>query len=563
MIRYVVLFATLIGMVLGTANAAAQERPRLILQITVDQLRGDLPTRYYKRLGEGGLKYLLDQGIQYLDAHHAHANTETIVGHATLATGAHPAAHGMVGNLWFDRRTGRVTYNIEDSDYPLLTKNAGVNDETEIDPTLVAAENDGRSPLAMLTSTFADELASHTAGQAKVFGVSVKDRSAVALAGRSGKAFWYSKSARQFVTSSYYYDKYPQWVNDWNAAGASEAYAGTTWELLHPLKTYLFAERDDQPWEADLAGYGRTFPHEFSTAQNPYFTTFLTISPVGDVLTTDFAKALIAAEELGDDTVTDFLSISYSSMDYVGHTFGPSSLESEDCLLRLDRTLGDLFAFIDAEIGLENTLIVLSADHGAPEAPGYLESLGASTGHVAPDTWETEPAMARLKARFGIDGPLIDSYSHPYVYLSNVAINKPGVDLNALEAAVADEIVAFSGVSLAVPATAIESGSLPDTQVMNAIRNNHHPVRSGNIMVVFDPGYFINDFDGLSVTVSHGSPWSYDTFVPMIFAGFGLRPQKVSRRVLTVDVARTLAAVAGTAPPSGTEGRVLAEVIAH
>ena len=385
-----------------TANAA--EKPRLVLQITVDQFRGDLPTRYADRLGEGGLRYLLEEGIHYNNAHHAHANTETIVGHVTLATGAHPAAHGMIGNIWFDRTTGVTTYNIEDPDYRLLTEGADVDADTEIDPTQKAATSDGRSPRAILTTTFSDELASLTAGKAKIFGVSVKDRGAVSMAGHTGKAFWFSKATNQFVTSSYYYDEYPQWIVDWNAKKLPETYANSAWELLHPIDTYLFGDRDDQEWESVLGSYGRTFPHDYTTPENPYFSTFLTISPAGDRITTDLAKTVIAEEGLGDDEITDYLGVSYSATDYIGHFFGPSSLESEDNILQLDRTLADLFAYVDQEIGLENTLIVLSADHGAPEAPGYLKSIGIPADYVSPDEWDKEPAVTRIKNMFGIKG---------------------------------------------------------------------------------------------------------------------------------------------------------------
>lgn len=227
-------------------SVGAQERPRLILQITVDQLRGDLPLRHFDQLGEGGFRYLLENGIYYDNAHHAHANTETVVGHATLATGAHPAAHGMVGNLWCDRKLGRAIYNIEDPDYPILSEDAGVDADTEIDPTQKAAGTDGRSPSAILTTTFSDELSIATQGRAKVFGVSVKDRGAVTMAGHTGKAFWFSKANGQFITSSYYYDAYPDWVDDWNAKDLSRSYAGQTWELLNPKDTYLFRDRDLQ-----------------------------------------------------------------------------------------------------------------------------------------------------------------------------------------------------------------------------------------------------------------------------------------------------------------------------
>jgi predicted AlkP superfamily pyrophosphatase or phosphodiesterase len=537
------------------------EKPRLVLQITVDQLRGDLPTRYADRLGEGGLRYLLEEGIHYNNAHHGHANTETIVGHVTLATGAHPAAHGMIGNIWFDRTTGVTTYNIEDADYRLLTEGADVDAETEIDPTQRAATSDGRSPRAILTTTFSDELAVLTAGGAKIFGVSVKDRGAVSMAGHAGKAFWFSKATNQFVTSNYYYDDYPQWVVDWNAKKLPESYANTAWELLHPMGTYLFGDRDDQEWESVLGSYGRTFPHEFTTPENRLFSTFLTISPAGDEITTDFAKTVIVEEGLGDDAITDYLGVSYSATDYIGHFFGPSSLESEDNILQLDRTLADLFAFVDQEIGLDNTLIVLSADHGGPEAPGYLQSLGIPADYVSPDEWDKDPVVARIKNEFSVEGELLEGYDHPYLYLSSEIINDPDIDLAELETAIAEELLAFPAVSYAVPSTSLERGTVPDNQLTRAVLNNYNAARSGNVYVVFNPGWFINDLDGLSVTVVHGSPWRYDTYVPIIFAGSGIEAKTVSRRVHTVDVAMTLATIIGTRPTSGAAGDVLLEVL--
>ena len=539
----------------------AADKPKLILQITVDQFRGDLPTRYFDRLGEGGLRYLLEQGVVYNNAHHAHANTETIVGHATLATGAHPSAHGMVGNIWFDRETGITTYNIEDPDYHLLTEGADVDDDMEIDPTQKAASSDGRSPASILTTTFSDELSSLTAGKAKVFGVSVKDRGAVSMAGHAGKAFWFSKSSSEFVTSSYYYDEYPQWVVDWNAKKLPEQYSATAWELMHPVDQYLFGDRDDQEWEFELAEYGRIFPHEFGTSDSPYFSTLLTVSPAGDELTSEFAKAVIAAERLGADEITDFLGVSFSATDYVGHFFGPSSLESEDNILRLDRTLADLLAYVDNNIGLENTLIVLSADHGGPEAPGYLKSLGIPADYVSPDNWDKQPAIDRVKSKFDITGKLIEGYDHPYLYLTNEIISNPDIDLFALETAIAEELARFPGVSLAIPSTALARGAYPDNMLTRAVSKNFHPKRSGNIYFVFNPGWFINDLDGISVAVVHGSPWRYDTFVPIIFAGFEVKPQTVSRRVHTVDVALTLATIVGTNPPSGASGEILKEVL--
>jgi predicted AlkP superfamily pyrophosphatase or phosphodiesterase len=554
--------ATLIALVLFAAASAA-EKPRLILQITVDQLRGDLPTRYYDRLGKGGFRYLWESGIVYRNAHHAHANTETIVGHATLATGAHPSSHGMIGNLWFDRETGYTTYNVEDSNFRLLTKGASVDANTEIDPTQRAARSEGRSPAAILVTTFSDELRSNTGGKSKVVGVSVKDRGAISMAGHTGTAYWFSKASGEFVTSTYYLDSYPEWVNRFNAGQPAQQFAGTEWRLLHDQDSYLFGASDDREWETDVGGFGRVFPHSFGDGSSKYFTTWLTLSPPGDKMVLDFAKQALVEEQLGQDEVTDYLSISFSSTDYVGHVFGPSSLEAEDNILQLDRTLADLIAFIDKNVGLKNTLIVLSADHGGPDTPGYLNSLNIPAGYVDPGGWDKAAAIARIKETFKIDGDLIAAYDHPYVYFSETVKNNHEIDQGALEAAVVEELSKFHGVSLAVSSTALRRGNLPQTDIYRAVVNNFNPKRSGEVFIVFEPNWFINDMEGLTVASTHGSPWNYDTYVPIVFAGAGLKPQLVDRRVQTVDVATTLSAYMGIKPPSGASGTTLVEVVAQ
>ena len=560
-IRSIAILSLFLAYSLCAPAAVAQDKPKLVLQITVDQLRGDLPTRYYDRLGDGGFRYLWESGVLFRNAHHAHANTETIVGHTTLATGAHPSAHGMIGNIWFDRESGYTTYNIEDANYKLLTAGASVDADTEIDPTQRAARSEGRSPNAIMVTTFSDELRSGTGGRAKVVGVSVKDRGAVSLAGHAGTAYWFSKASGEFVTSNYYLDQYPGWVTRFNEQQPAQRYANTAWELLRPRETYLFGDSDDRPWEADVGGFGRTFPHDFGDGSSPYFTTWLTLSSAGDELVLDFAKQALLEEDLGKGDVTDYLSVSFSSTDYVGHVFGPSSLEGEDNILRLDRTLADLFAFVDKHVGLKDTLIVLSADHGGPDTPGYLNSLGIPAGYVEPDTWEKDAAIERIKAKFGITGELIGAYNHPYLYFSAAVKADPSIDQRQLEDAIVAELANFPGVSLAVSSSALQRGNLPDTQLMRAVINNFNAKRSGEVFIVFEPNWFINDFDGLTVASTHGSPWNYDTYVPIVFAGHGLLPRVVDRPVQTVDVAVTLSAYLGLKFPSGASGNPLIEVL--
>jgi predicted AlkP superfamily pyrophosphatase or phosphodiesterase len=547
-----------------SAQASAKpsrEPPRLILQITVDALRGDLPYRFSHHYGAAGWRYLLEQGLRYDHAHFQHANTETIVGHASLATGAYPSDHGMVANVWFDRETGSLHYNIEDPAVRLLTAGGGVDQDREIDPTQRTARSDGRSPRALRVSTFGDELRSYSGGRAKVFGVSVKDRGAVSMAGHAGKAFWFSKASGEFVTSDYYYDRYPKWVVAWNAKRRAQRYANTEWKLGGAAGTYLFGDADDCPWETALPGWGRTFPHAFGPGDGKYFTTFLTLSPAGDELTLDFAKAVVENEALGQDAITDYLAISFSSTDYINHIFGPSSLEAEENQRRLDRTLAALFRFIDEKVGLDHTLIVLSADHGSPEVPGYLETLGIEARYFEPETLDRAPAIAALKQRFGLGAALIETYFHPYLYLNRGLIQEKGLDQGEVERAVAAELMNFPGIALAISSETLVQGDLADTWRVRAVLRNHDPDRSGDIYVVFAPHTFINDFDGLTVAATHGSPWRYDTHVPVIFAGHRIKPARITRSVTPYDIAPTLAAYLGITPPSGAHGAVLEEVL--
>ncbi len=547
---------------LATNPVWASGQPRLILQITVDALRGDLPTRFPKMLGKGGFATLLEDGIHYTNAHYQHSDTETIVGHTSLATGAVPAVHGMVSNVWFDRALDRLVYNIEDPEYHLLSAGAGVDAKTEIDPTQKAAKVDGRSPQNILATTFSDELAVHFAGRSKIFAVSVKDRGAVSMAGHAGKAFWFSKSSGEFVTSNYYYDAYPAWVNEFNSRKMALAYAEQSWELTHPVEQYVFGDADDREYETDFPGFGRTFPHAYGKSDDKYFFTKLTLGPAGDELTLDFAKSLLVNEQLGQDEVPDYLSISFSSTDYVGHVFGASSLETEDNIAHLDRTLAKLLAFIDEKVGLDNTLIVLSADHGQPEVPGYLDELGIHTAqNFDAEALDEIPAIAVLKERFGLGDELIQDFFQPYLYLNNDLIRARGLDQAEVEAAVAAELMKLEGVAAAVSSSALRTADLPDTPVMRSIRNNFHHKRSGDIYLVFEPNVFINDFDGLIVASMHGSPWRYDSFVPVIFAGAGLQSRKVSRAVTPYDIAPTLAAFLEMKAPSGAFGEPLREVL--
>jgi predicted AlkP superfamily pyrophosphatase or phosphodiesterase len=544
----------LAALTLAAPAPAAFTAPRLVLQITVDQLRGDLPGRYADRLTEGGFRYLMEKGTWYIDAHYRHANTETAVGHATLATGADPSRHGIIANDWVDQKSGAFVYNTEDDRHHIIGREPKAHE--------------GVSPRNLAASTFGDELVVYNGGRSRVFSVSVKDRGAILPGGHAGKAFWFSKSSGEFVTSTYYYDSYPQWVKQWNAAKPADAFKKKSWELLNDRATYVHGKMDDRPYEADFKPLGRLFPHPLG-GDSKYFYLLLTLTPVGDMLTLDFAKALVENEKLGqnDKGPPDYLQISFSSTDYIGHLFGPSSLETEDNILRLDRTLADLFQFIDEKVGLDHTLIVLSSDHGAPEAPEYMAALGLSTGRFAFDWFKTEgPLTEALQKKFD-RGDLIAGHSHPYLYLNLEAISSAGLKLTDVERFVADELMKIPGIAYAQTRGDLLAGRITESPIQNQIRRSFHPTRSGNIHLVPEQYWFLHSTEeaekmGIgSIAAIHGSPWAYDTYVPIFFSGNGVPARIVGRRVAPTDIAPTLAAYLGVKPPSGSVGTVLTEVL--
>jgi predicted AlkP superfamily pyrophosphatase or phosphodiesterase len=531
-----------------SAAAPKAALPKLVLQITVDQLRGDLPLRYQDRFGARGFRYLLEHGTWYTAAHHPHSFTETIVGHTTLATGAYPSRHGMIANNWLDRAGNKVS-NIETTAHPL-----------------VGTKSKGASPERILSSTLSDELNLATAGRAKVFAVSYKDRGAVPMAGHAGKAFWFKNGC--FVSSTFYYSAYPAWRDAWCKGAPADVYKGKEWTLLQDRSRYVQRDRenrfpDDTPPEdgmelLDTMGFGRSFPHRLVADDS--FLTLLSITPYQDELTLDFTKALITSESLGKDAIPDYLGVSFSSTDLIAHWFSHSSIESEDNLLRLDRTLEALFAFIDKEVGLANTLIVLSADHGGTEFPELLATLQVPTGRVTPEKLN-EVVTAALDARYGAGHGFIGPYQDPYFWLNDAAIEAKKADPREIEKIVTAALLTVPGVAFAIPTQQLHAVPGIDEPLLLAIQRNHHAERSGDIYVVEQQNWQIQPADESLILLQHNAPWAYDTHVPVAFAGAGVPARRVSRAVSTVDVAATLAVMLRTRAPSGSVGVPLTEVV--
>lgn len=525
--------------------------PKLVLQITIDQLRGDLPFRFEKNFGEGGFKMLMDSGIWYTNAHHPHYVTETVVGHTTLATGTYPSEHGLVSNNWYDKNAGKFVYAVRDENYPVLIP-AGSEQQEDV----------GSSPQHILAQTLSDQVKASN-GDAKVFSVSLKDRAAIAMGGRHGKAFWYSASSGKFISTTYYYDAYPRWVNDFNSENPANQYHQRKWDLLFSEEKYVNKKRSPQELRNidSVAQFNRTFPHNFGDSTGTYFYPLLRISPVGDSLTAAFAKALIVHEQLGKDQITDYLSISFSSTDYVGHMFGPNSLEMEDQLMRLDGILAGLFNFINQQVGLHQTLVVLASDHGVSDcAYERLQRDEEASAFYFDRIIPTVDSESQLMNTLGAGtGQLVSVYFYPFIYLNHDFIKERNYSVQEVTAAIASSLSTLPGVQKAIPVAQIFSGNAAGIAHFEQIKRNVHPSRAGDIFIAINDKAVLKNFRGTECA-NHGSPFEHDTHVPVVFLVNG-KKHTVERRVSTIDIVPTMCELLGIDLPDKASGSVLHEVV--
>lgn len=529
---------------LAAGSSTAATAPKLVVLVVVDQLRGDMPLRFQDRFSADGFKYLLDDGATFTQANYRHSTTLTAVGHATLATGGNSPQHGMAGNEWFDQKTAQKVYCVEDDRHQLIGESP--------------SPHAGTSPRNLTSTTFGDELVLASGSRSRVFSVAIKDRSAIITAGHLGKAFWYSGGSGTFVTSTFYYEKYPDWATVWNNTKPADRYKNASWTLTHDRETYLSADRDDRPFEVSFKLLGRTFPHSLANENSADYYSTLCRTPVGDELTVDFAKALIKQEKLGQGAATDVLNIGLSCTDYIGHAFGPDSLEAEDNLLRLDRTLADLFGYLDKLVGLERTLVVLSSDHGICENPESMVGMGLPAGRH--DTVKfVETVNTQLKKRFNVEVDLVIGFHNPSLYLDLTAIAERKLEVEAVERALASAVLDVPGFAYAITRTDLAAGHVSNKDpILAKVLRAFHPTRSGNVLVVQSPSWYL---DASQVTAMHGSPYAYDTYVPIMFAGAGIKAARIDRAVGPEDIAPTIAGILQIKPPSGSTGTPLVEVL--
>jgi predicted AlkP superfamily pyrophosphatase or phosphodiesterase len=529
-------------------NKNTQPLPKLVLVLVVDGLAQEHIMRMMPHFDDGGFKRLFRDGAWYANAHQDHAHTVTAVGHASILTGAYANQHGVISNGWTDPATREYMYCTQDAAH------------TYIDD--VTQKNDGTSPKNLQVSNLSDELAAHFGKQSKIVAISGKDRGAILLAGRVGTAYMLSNRTGKFVTSTFYRKDYPNWHAKFYESSPQLANFKKTWTLSLPEATYAAATPDGQPWMGGMRGLGNKFPFTYGAkADVPdanYFETILS-GPFGDSYTLQFARAAIEGENLGANTakMPDLLGVSLSSHDYVNHAYGPESRMSQDHLARLDRSLADFFSYLDKRIGMDNVLVALTSDHGFAYSTDTDKARGLDAGNVDV-TDMLKQLNAHLEKRFGVE-PLAPNFSASTVMLNYDLAETKKVDRATLESAAARFITGYAGILDAFTRTQLENGTLPKTQIATRVQRGWHKQVSGDIFVVQKPHYtFRRSTDRAAAT--HGSPFNYDTNVPLILMGKPwIVPGKKSEYAAVVDIAPTLASLLGTRMPSASEGRVLGE----
>ncbi|MFT4778503.1 MAG: putative AlkP superfamily pyrophosphatase or phosphodiesterase [Flavobacteriales bacterium] len=511
-----------------------KDQPKLVIGITIDQMRMDFLYRYWDDFEKGGFKRLVAEGFLCANHHYDYSPTYTGPGHASIYTGTTPALHGIISNDWYDKRHGEMVYCVKDT----LYKGVGTD-----------SKGGKMSPHRLLASTISDELMLSNNFASKVIGISMKDRGAILPAGhKPTAAYWYMGGDEgNWATSSYYMENLPQWVQGFNAKGLSEKYVSQGWNLLKDASAYNESTVDNNPYEGPFKGQFRAaFPYDFSDiTENRY--DLIKATPHGSTLSVDFAIEAIKAEQMGADATTDLLALSFSSTDYVGHQFGPAAIETQDCYLRLDADIERLLNFLDDEIGEGEYMIFLTADHGAAQNPGYMKKLGIEGGYWKPQVMLDE-VDAMLKENYGI-GEWVLNYTNDQFFLNTALMEDRKVDLNSACEKIAAVCMKHEEVYTALPTSVFRTQDFEELP-LNTIQRGIHPQRSGHVVLVTSVGWIPNGYTG----TTHGSPYSYDTHVPLIFFGAGIEHGQTARRTVVRDIAPTVSMLMKITQPNATTG---------
>ncbi len=523
-------------------QAVAASVPRIVVGIVVDQMRYDYLTRFAHRYGEDGFNRLIAGGFNATNNHYNFVPTYTAPGHASIYTGTTPADHGIIGNGWYDKFLDQNVYNAGDEN---ATPVGTLSDEGKM------------SPRRLLSSTVTDELELFTQGRSKVIGISIKDRGAILPAGHAADAaYWYRGGDEGiFITSDFYMEQLPQWVKEFNEAAPSQSYL-TTWETMYPIESYTASGNDLNSYERAPRGKETaTFPYDLKelASQNGQYS-LLKSTPYGNSIITDFAITALKEENMGQDEVTDFLAVSYSSTDYVGHQYGVNSVEVEDTYLRLDKDIARLLKALDSQVGKGNYTVFLSADHGAVNVPAYLADQQFAAGYFDEKTFIKSMDSLLVKKFQTTD--LIKKVSNDQIFFDTALLAENDIDFADAQDYLAREIRNYPGVNKAFTREALVNANFT-TGMAALVQKGFHQQRSGDVIFILDPGTIVYSRQGST----HGSPQSYDTHVPLLFYGKGIKPGSTSERTHIVDIAPTIASLLKISFPNSATGSPISKVL--
>jgi predicted AlkP superfamily pyrophosphatase or phosphodiesterase len=545
--RYLFLLSLFFtGNVVGQ-TADANTSPKLVVGIVVDQMREEYLYRFQNKFGEGGFRRLMNDGMMLKNAHYNYVPTVTAPGHASVYTGSTPAIHGIIGNEWYDKNLRKVVYCVTDPAYAVVGSPEGKGDA---------------SPMRLLSSTITDELKLATQKRSKVIGISLKDRGSILPAGHlANAAYWFDGKSGRFITSSYYMSKLPEWVEKFNQLNLADKYLNQEWKTFYPIAQYTESWSDDSPYETKIPGKDKpVFPYNLKElrAKNANFD-LLTRTPFGNDYLTEMIKAAITGEGLASDDDTDFLAISFSSTDILGHAVGPNAIEIEDMYIRLDKNIEDLLKTLDQKAGAGNYTVFLTADHAVADVAQYMKDSHMPAGYFsAPNT------KARLNAYLQSYFPgkeLIESIDDDQIYFDHEAFQRDpkssGVELMVATELVVNFLQAQDGVANAFSESVIRQSQYDEGGIKGMVTRGYHPKRSGDIIIVLEPGWY-------SATktqgTTHSSPYKYDTHVPVIFYGKGIRKGTSVRYHSITDIAPTISMLLNIKFPSGCTGQPIEEI---
>ena len=526
----------LLSLNLQAQQTTVPDKPKLIVGIVIDQMRYDFLYRFYSKYSDGGFKRLMIQGFNCKNVQYNYIPTYTGPGHASIYTGSVPAINGIVSNDWYDRETNSTVYVTSDNNY----KTVGADNV-----------NGNMSPQRLNTTTITDQLRMSDNFQSKVIGVSLKDRGAILPAGHTGNAaYWLDGLTGNWITSSFYMSTLPKWVSDINAEQQPKKYLSQNWNTLLPIEQYSESTIDSIQYESLLPSDTKPiFPHHLSDSTWVKYD-LVKYTPFGNTLLKDFGIDAIKNENLGKGTVTDFLTVSFSATDYVGHTFGPNSIESEDTYLRLDKDLAEFFSFLDSWVGKNNYLIFLTADHGVAPIAGLANDYHIPAG-VMNELSLLDSMKNILNKSFGDTG-IILAYENQQLYLNHSMLEKKNKTDDDVLKMIQPMLLRQKGFYNSFVISELNQATMPD-ELKSMLNNSFHPKRSGDIMILLDPYWF----GGRTKGTTHGAIFSYDTHVPLLWYGWKIKTGESGTLNHISDIAPTLSYLLNIQEPNGNIGTVI------